>query len=133
MMIAIQESNFEQTDPEKTYLLSGWQRLCLVYGRELEGYLNRVLPSLFNLVKNVINNELQLVSNPDMVPTTEKEDKEKKGTGISTYETEEAEVAIAMLNVFIEQLKELYHPYVQDTVTLLCRIITEHITDDIRE
>lgn len=71
-MIAIQESNFEQTDPQKTYVLAGWQRLCLVYGQELGAYLNRILPSLFALVQNVINNELNLVQNP-----TEKDDDEK--------------------------------------------------------
>jgi len=32
-MISIQESSFEQTDPQKSYILSGWQRLCLVYGK----------------------------------------------------------------------------------------------------
>ena len=38
-----------------------------------------------------------------------------------------------MLNVFIDQLKELYSPYVQDTVTLLCKIITDHLNDDVRD
>jgi len=28
-----------------------------------------------------------------------------------------------MLNVFIEKLKELYNPYVEKTVNLLCTII----------
>ena len=32
LMIEIQ-SQFEQTGPEKTYILAGWQRLCLVYGK----------------------------------------------------------------------------------------------------
>lgn len=57
-MIQIQESKFEQTDPQKSYILSGWQRLCLVYGKELGIYLDRILPSLFALVQNVINNEI---------------------------------------------------------------------------
>ena len=64
-MIHIQESKFEQTDPQKTYVLAGWQRLCLVYGQELGAYLDRILPSLFALVENVINNELNLVNNPE--------------------------------------------------------------------
>lgn len=131
-MIAIQESHFEQTDPQKTYVLAGWQRLCLVYGQELGGYLNRILPSLFALVQNVINNELNLVQNPG---TKEEEDQKesKVGDSINTFETEEAEVAISMLNVFIEQLKELYAPWVEQTVALLCKIITDHLNDDVRE
>jgi len=38
-----------------------------------------------------------------------------------------------MLNVFIEQLKELYAPYVEETVALLCKIIKEHLNDDVKE
>jgi uncharacterized protein YsxB (DUF464 family) len=52
---------------------------------------------------------------------------------INTHDTEEAEVAISMLNVFIEQLKELYNPYVEKTVNLLCNIIKEHPNEDVKE
>lgn len=38
-----------------------------------------------------------------------------------------------MLNVFIEQLKELYGPYVEKTVQLLCTIIQDHPNDDVKE
>lgn len=38
-----------------------------------------------------------------------------------------------MLNVFIDQLKEYYTPYVEQTVTLLCKIIKEHLNDSVRE
>ncbi len=112
IMIQIQESKFEQVDPQKSYILAGWQRLCLIYGQELAGSLGRILPSLFELVRNVINTELNLVNQPEH-QTEEKEEKEQDETGINTFETEEAEVAIGMLNVFIDQLKELYSPYVE--------------------
>lgn len=65
IMIHIQESKFEQVDPQKSYILAGWQRLCLIYGQELAGYLDRILPSLFELVRNVINTELNLVNHPE--------------------------------------------------------------------
>jgi hypothetical protein len=38
-MIQIQESQLDATDPQKTYLLSGWQRLCLVMGRDFAVFL----------------------------------------------------------------------------------------------
>lgn len=59
IMIHIQESKLEQIDPQKSYILAGWQRLCEVYGQELACYLDKILPSLFALVRNVISNELQ--------------------------------------------------------------------------
>ena len=62
LMIQLQSSQFEQTDPQKTYILAGWQRLCLVYGKELGGYLENILPGLFALVENVIKEEIALVN-----------------------------------------------------------------------
>lgn len=62
LMIKLQSSQFEQTDPQKTYILAGWQRLCLVYGKELAAYLSSILPGLFVLVENVIREEIALVN-----------------------------------------------------------------------
>jgi hypothetical protein len=46
----LQSSQLEQIDPQKTYVLIGWQRLCLVMGKELVPYLPAIIPSLFKLV-----------------------------------------------------------------------------------
>jgi importin-5 len=128
LMINLQSSQFEQTDPQKSYILAGWQRLCLVYGRELGSHLSNILPGLFVLVENVIREEiLSLNDDEKEVP------KEGDDQNINTHDTEEAEVAISMLNVFIEQLKELYNPYVEKTVGLLCNIIKEHPNEDVKE
>lgn len=62
LLIRLQGSQFEQTDPQKTYILAGWQRLCLVYGKELASHLDQILPSLFVLVENVIREEIALVN-----------------------------------------------------------------------
>ena len=79
----------------------------------------------------MINTELKLV-NGEIQNTEEKKEEDDIVDNINTFETEEAEVAISMLNVFIEQLKELYGPYVEKTVQLLCKIIKEHPNDDVK-
>lgn len=87
-MINIQNSQFEQVDPQKTYILAGWQRLCLVYEKNLGSYLDRILPSLFALVENVIKNEIDLCKNPDPEKLQEKmEEKEVDEANINTFET----------------------------------------------
>jgi hypothetical protein len=125
LMINLQSSQFEQTDPQKSYILAGWQRLCLVYGRELGTHLEHILPGLFQLVENVVREEIELIGDD----LKEEEDDQN----INTHDTEEAEVAISMLNVFIEQLGPLYNPYVAQTVNLLCKIIKEHPNEDVKE
>lgn len=62
LMIQLQGSQFEQTDPQKTYILAGWQRLCLVYGKELGNYLDKILPGLFALVEKVVQEEIANVN-----------------------------------------------------------------------
>lgn len=79
-------------------------------------------------MENVIREEINLINDDP-----EDEPKEGEDQNINTHDTEEAEVAISMLNVFIEQLKELYNPYVEKTVGLLCNIIKEHPNEDVKE
>ena len=86
------------------------------------------MPSLFLLVENVIKEEIDL-----MKEDAKEEAKEEDLQNINTHDTEEAEVAISMLNVFIEQLGTLYNPYVEQTVNLLCKIIREHPNEDVKE
>jgi hypothetical protein len=89
IMIQVQQSSFEQVDPQKSYILAGWQRLCLIYGQELSGYLDKILPSLFELVRNVINNELHPPEIEIDTGDMPKDGKENKGEkNINTYETE---------------------------------------------
>jgi hypothetical protein len=128
-LIKLQSSELEQVDPQKTYVLIGWQRLCLVFGKELAAYLPMILPSLFKLVDNVIKTHLALNSF-DLDKPDEAEELTKES--INTYETEEAEVAISMLNVFIEELKDLYEPYAEETSNILIPIIKNHSNEEIK-
>lgn len=128
-LIQLQSSELEQVDPQKTYVLIGWQRLSLVLGKDLAVYLPMILPSLFKLVEAVISTHLALnsfdINKPDEAEELTKE-------SINTYETEEAEVAISMLNVFIEEFKELYVPYAEQTSNILVPIIKNHSNEDIK-
>lgn len=105
-MILIQEGQLDETDPQKSYLLSGWQRLCIVMKKEFANYLPRIIPSLFKLIENVFN---------DNKSNLNRETDDDKKINIQTYDTEEAEVAINMLSVIMEELKELYANYVEKT------------------
>ena len=58
-LISLQESQLEQVDPQKQYMLGGWQRLCLVFGTDLATYLPRVLPGLLNLVEGIIQSSVK--------------------------------------------------------------------------
>ncbi|CAK69294.1 unnamed protein product (macronuclear) [Paramecium tetraurelia] len=104
ILIQVQTSNLEAIDPQKSYVLSGWQRLALVCPQQLAKYLGEIVPSLFKLIQQVFN-----------INTTESNKKKE----LLTYDNEEAEVAIHMLSVFIEELKQSFFPFVEKCIELI--------------
>ncbi len=46
-MLEIQNKQLDSKDPQRTYLLSAWQRICILMGVEFGQYLQYVIPSLF--------------------------------------------------------------------------------------
>lgn len=65
----------------------------------MEGILPQVLPSLYKLIKSIFDSE----NNPDVAIS-------------SSYDAEEAEIAVHMIQAFVEQLRERFQPYVADTI-----------------
>lgn len=119
-MIQIQESSLEQIDPQKSYLLSGWQRLCLTMGEDFVPYLAKILPSLFRLLENIFTE-----------PKADSEFVDKK-EDINTYETEEVEVALNMLSVLIDEMKENFSPYVEIATKLVLPLCNFTKNENIR-
>lgn len=121
IMIQIQESNLEQVDPQKSYLLSGWQRLCLTLGDDFAPYLAKILPSLFKLLENIFSE-----------PKADIDLTENKKEDINTYETEEVEVALNMVSVLIDEMKENFSPYVEIATKLILPLCNYSKNENIR-
>lgn len=50
-MLKIQANYLEDVDPQKQYLLAGYQRLCIVLKSDFVPYLEQILPPLFELIE----------------------------------------------------------------------------------
>ncbi|EGR31191.1 hypothetical protein IMG5_116170 [Ichthyophthirius multifiliis] len=107
IIINIQESNLDNQDPQKTYVLSGWQRLCLKYNVELTTYLPKILPGVFKIVSQIIKKD--------------------------ACDSDEAEVALAMLEVFIDQFGSNYVNYVEETTKLISPLCSYKYSESIRD
>lgn len=116
-MIEMQQ-RVSDVDPQKSYIISSWQRLALIYGDELGKWLPELVPGLFKIIAAVLKDEVQLDFEDD--------------TKINTYETDEAELAIFMLNIFVEKLSTTFRPYVPQTCEILFPIIKNHTNDVVR-
>lgn len=61
MLIQTQKTQIEEVDPQKTFVLNGWQRLVTDFPEQIKKYLPNIIPSLLGLVKEVLNLSKQVV------------------------------------------------------------------------
>ena len=117
-MLEIQNKQLESKDPQKTYLLSAWQRVCLLMKKEFTPFLKDVIPSLFAMA--TLNPEMSVGNKQvtgDIADVLNEVNPHKPGEDrskftINTDEIEEKDVAIQMLTVFIDELGGGFAQYV---------------------
>lgn len=101
-MLAIQKNdiNSDTEDPQKNYLLSGWQRILIIIGDDFVKYIDHIFPSLLAIIKRIIKEETTEAN-----PLVGGEEDEVKLEG-NTYQDDEAEIAVEMLIVFLNTLED---------------------------
>ena len=107
-----QDINYDNTDPQKSYLLAGYQRLCKILGSSLAPYLENIIPGLMTMASTPVMNE------------------HANKLGIKTYEKEESEIAIQMLDVFITCLDTQLTPYLKDIFALTVTLMENSMDED---
>lgn len=101
-------------DPQKSFLLTGFQRLAAAVPDRLLPYLNEIVSSLFEMIKHAI-----VESQANM-------------TNAKTSATEETELALNMISSFIENLSEAMIPYEQHIYELMISVIDNTLDDDVK-
>ena len=120
----IQENELESQDPQKCFLLSAWQRLCLMLQKELVPYIEMLAPSLLKLAASVPGISISTAKNGttvdlekaarELTETTMPDKEEKrKMIHVTTTDIEEKEAAINMLGVLIDELGGYLDKYVE--------------------
>lgn len=113
-MLHIQQHDitYDDSDPQKSYLLAGYQRLCKILGEKMVPYLPQIIPSL-----------IKMASTPVMTG-------EIKSLGVRSYEKEEGEIAIQMLDVFIVYLEVHLTPYIKDIFNLIVHLMETSLDEE---
>lgn len=132
VMLGIQGTANDSRDPQRTYLLSAWQRICLLLGKDFAKYLPQLIPSLFGMA--ALNPEMSIQGQDkgdlaDILSEVKASNDKGKSMTITTDAIEEKNVAIQMLAVFIDELGETFAPYVSDTSKILLPL-TDYVTND---
>jgi len=132
-LVEIQKNYIDEVDPQKMYLLSGWQRICLVLQEDFEPYLNEILPSLFDLVEQIIHIQKSRQNANKTNDTTEvisalKGSSDRQGFNkANTSESQEIVLAVKMINVFVMEQKKGFGGYVERTSNILTHLLQKSI------
>lgn len=109
----------DSSDPQRRYILAAWQRLCLLMEKEFAPYANEVLPEIFKMATLKPSLKVEGSGDDILQYLTEIETSSgKKGVTVSSDELEEKNLGITMLCTIIDELEELYGPYVEETSKL---------------
>ena len=97
-LLTIQNTQLEKKDAQRIYLLTAWQRLCLLMKADFGQFLPNILPGVFSMA--TLNPEMgvagsEAVANlTDVLREIKSDPSGEKGVNIVTDEIEEKDVAI---------------------------------------
>ncbi|KAH7138026.1 armadillo-type protein [Dendryphion nanum] len=114
----IQNNVSEPDDPQASYLLHCWGRMCRVLGQEFVPYLPAVIPPLTELAS--AKADIQLLDDEDQVAQIQEEEGwelvpiKGKIIGIKTSTLDDKHMAIELIVIYAQVLEAAFEPYVND-------------------
>jgi len=131
-MMRTQTSTLDPDDPQISFLLQSWARVCRCLGVDFIPYLPHVMPTLLQSAK----------ISPDVTISGADEDPDADGwdfipvgdkrIGIHTSGLEEKSTACNMLYCYCSELKEGFFPFVEEVAKLLVPLMRFYYHDGVR-
>eukprot|EP00040_Diaphanoeca_grandis_P033046 m.201493 g.201493 ORF g.201493 m.201493 type:complete len:1122 (-) comp32797_c1_seq1:134-3499(-) len=127
--------NMHPDDPQISYILAAWARICEVLGDDFVPYLQVVMPPLLRSIK--LEPEMQVLDvgqsedtlqggseNWDVMPISE-----DRSIGIKTSVLDEKKTACEMLRIYVQQMKGSFKPYIVE-VSNICEGLLKFVFDE---
>ncbi|KAI8924999.1 armadillo-type protein [Entophlyctis helioformis] len=127
-----QASITEDDDPQSSFLLSAWARICKVLGHDFAPFMGFVLPPLYKSAG--IKPDIAIFDDADPEEAEEWEMLNVNGQriGIRTAILDEKCTAIEMLLCYAKELGPLFHEYVEKTMELVVPLLEFYFHDGVR-
>jgi hypothetical protein len=138
MLKATQDSISEDDDPQISYLIASWARVCKVLGKDFEPYLQFVMPPLIKSASH----------KPDFAVMDSEEDEKAKGfseedgwefvvihdqkIGIKTSALEEKCTAVEMLVCYARNLGPLFSPFAEHVLPIGLSLLRFYFHEGVR-
>uniref|UniRef100_A0A669CD71 Karyopherin (importin) beta 3 n=1 Tax=Oreochromis niloticus TaxID=8128 RepID=A0A669CD71_ORENI len=119
-------NDLEDDDPQISYMISAWARMCKILGKEFQQYLPVVMGPLMKTAS--IKPEVALLDTQDMENISEDDGWEfvnlgdQQSFGIKTAGLEEKATACQMLVCYAKELKEGFVEYTEQVVKLMATL-----------
>uniref|UniRef100_A0A3P9P6S4 Karyopherin (importin) beta 3 n=1 Tax=Poecilia reticulata TaxID=8081 RepID=A0A3P9P6S4_POERE len=129
-------NDLEDDDPQISYMISAWARMCKILGKEFQQYLPVVMGPLMKTAS--IKPEVALLDTQDMENISEEEGWEfvnlgdQQSFGIKTAGLEEKATACQMLVCYAKELKEGFVEYTEQVVKLMVPLLKFYFHDGVR-
>uniref|UniRef100_A0A8C9ZND5 Karyopherin (importin) beta 3 n=1 Tax=Sander lucioperca TaxID=283035 RepID=A0A8C9ZND5_SANLU len=120
-------NDLEDDDPQISYMISAWARMCKILGKEFQQYLPVVMGPLMKTAS--IKPEVALLDTQDMENISEDDGWEfvnlgdQQSFGIKTAGLEEKATACQMLVCYAKELKEGFVEYTEQVVKLMVPLL----------
>ncbi|KAK7864488.1 hypothetical protein R5R35_003107 [Gryllus longicercus] len=123
-------------DPQTSYLISAWARICKILGKQFEQYLPLVMGPVMKAAS--MKPEVALLDNDDMQGIEGDIDwqfvslGEQQNFGIKTSGLEDKASACEMLVCYARELKEGFADYAEEVVRLMVPMLKFYFHDGVR-
>ncbi|XP_023288380.1 importin-5 isoform X2 [Orussus abietinus] len=130
------EGDLSDDDPQTSYLISAWARMCRILGKQFEQYLPLVMGTVLRTAS--IKPEVALLDNEDMEGVERDLDwqfvslGEQQNFGIKTAGLEDKASACEMLVCYARELKEGFADYAEEVVRLMVPMLKFYFHDRVR-
>ncbi|KAM3958280.1 karyopherin beta 3 [Aphomia sociella] len=123
-------------DPQTSYLISAWSRICRIMGKKFAQYLPMVMEPVMRTA--AMKPEVALLDNEDLETIEGDVDwhfvtlGEQQNFGIKTAGLEDKASACDMLVCYARELKEAFAEYAEDVVKLMVPMLKFYFHDNVR-
>lgn len=120
LLAHIQQNIVDADDPQSSYLLHCWGRMCRVLGNDFIPYLPGVMPPLLQVA--AAKADVQILDDEAEIQEAEQEGKwdlhtlKDKVIGIRTSTLEDKNVAIELITIYAQVLEAAFEPYVLESL-----------------
>ena len=134
-----QQQQLDDDDPQISYMLSAWARICKVIGKEFVPYLGVVMPPLLKSAK--LNPDVRYIDEDDEEDINQIESEgwdcitipsSSKTIGIKTSTLEEKCTACEMLVCYAKELKEGFAQYVHEVLSIMVPLLKFYLHEGVR-